>query len=63
MEAIYEQDFLSCSHGFRPGRRAHDALRAVDAMVEREGIKVILEADFQAYFYSLDRTKLREISA
>ena len=61
MEAIYEQDFLSCSHGFRPGRRAHDALRAVDAMVEREGIKVILEADFQAYFDSLDRTKLREM--
>jgi len=27
LEAVYEQDFLECSHGFRPGRSAHDALR------------------------------------
>ena len=28
LEAIYEADFLPCSYGFRPGRSAHDALRA-----------------------------------
>jgi RNA-directed DNA polymerase len=28
LQAIYEQDFLDCSHGFRPGRSAHDAIRA-----------------------------------
>ena len=33
LEAIYEQDFLECSYGFRPGRSAHDALRAVNRMV------------------------------
>jgi RNA-directed DNA polymerase len=27
LEAVYEQDFLSCSYGFRPGRSAHQALR------------------------------------
>ena len=31
LEAIYEQDFLDCSYGFRPGRSAHDAMRALDA--------------------------------
>jgi len=29
MEAVYEQDFLECSYGFRPGRSAHDAVRAL----------------------------------
>ncbi len=28
LAASYEQDFLECSHGFRPGRSAHDAIRA-----------------------------------
>jgi group II intron reverse transcriptase/maturase len=61
LEAIYEQDFLPCSFGFRPGRCAHDALRALDAMVFREGLVWILEADIQAFFDSLVRTKLKEI--
>lgn len=61
LSAIYEQDFLSCSYGFRPGRSAHDALRAVDQMAMREGIEWILEADIQAFFDSLDRSKLREM--
>ena len=29
LEAVYEQDFLDCSHGFRPGRSAHQALEAL----------------------------------
>lgn len=59
--AIYEQDFVEGSYGFRPERSAHDALRAVDAMASREGIKWILEADIQAFFDSLDRTELKEM--
>lgn len=61
LEAIYEQDFLECSYGFRPKRSAHDALRAMHQMVFREGIAVILEADIQAYFDSIDRKKLLEL--
>ena len=61
LEAVYEQDFLDCSFGFRPGRSAHDALRAVDRMVTEERITVILEADIQAFFDSIDREKLREM--
>ncbi len=61
LEAVYEQDFLECSYGFRPNRSAHDALRAVDRMVSREGIAVVLEADIQAFFDSIDREKLLEL--
>ena len=61
LQAIYEQDFMDGSYGFRPRRSAHDALRAVDAMAFHEGIKWILEADIQAYFDSLDRSKLMQM--
>lgn len=61
LNTLYEQDFLECSHGFRPHRGAHDALRAVNQMVSQEGITVILEADIQAFFDSIDRKKLLEL--
>jgi group II intron reverse transcriptase/maturase len=61
LEAVYEQDFLECSYGFRPGRSAHDALRAVNQMASRERIAVVLEADIQAFFDSIDRRKLLEL--
>lgn len=61
LEAIYEQDFLPCSYGFRPQRGAHDALRALNQMAIGEGINWILEADITAFFDSVDRTKLKEM--
>ena len=61
LEAIYEQDFLPCSHGFRPGRSAHGALRAVNRAVWVEGARVILEADVQSFFDSVDRKRLLEM--
>lgn len=61
LEAVYEQDFLECSYGFRPNRGAHEALRALNRMVSREGIRVILEADIQAFFDSMDRERLLEM--
>jgi len=61
LEAIYEQDFLDCSHGFRPGRSAHDAIRALDQAVHQGGVNWILEADIKSFFDSLDRTKLKEL--
>lgn len=61
LEAIYEEDFLDCSYGFRPKRSAHDALRALNSMVCQEGIGWILEADIQAFFDSLVRARLREM--
>jgi RNA-directed DNA polymerase len=61
LEAIYEQDFLDCSHGFRPGRSAHDAIRALDRIAHRGKVSRILEADVVSFFDSLDRTKLKEL--
>jgi group II intron reverse transcriptase/maturase len=61
LEAIYEQDVRPCSFGFRPGRSAHDAIRARDRAVGGGGVRGILEADLRSFFDSLDRTRRREI--
>ena len=61
LEAIYEQDFLECSHGFRPGRSAHDALRTLDRVVHRGEVSWILEADIQSFFDRVDRTALTKM--
>ena len=61
LEAIYEQDFLDCSYGFRPGRSAHDAVRTLKRIVDRGEVRWILEADIVSFFDSLDRTELKEM--
>lgn len=61
LEAIYEQDFLDCSHGFRPGRNPHDALRALNRAVRAGKGNVILECDVVSFFDSVDRPALREM--
>jgi group II intron reverse transcriptase/maturase len=61
LQAIYEQDFLPCSYGFRPNRSAHDAVRALDRAVHRGEVSWILEADIQSFFDSVDRTTLGEM--
>jgi len=61
LEAIYEQDFLNCSHGFRPGRRAHDALRFLNRSVHQGEANWIIEADIVSFFDSLDRARLMEM--
>ena len=61
LEAIYEQDFLDCSYGFRPGRGAHDAIRALDGVVKRGHANVIVEADIESFFDSIDRKMLMEM--
>ena len=61
LEAIYEQDFLDCSYGFRPKRSPHDAVRTLDRIVHRGEVSWILEADLVSFFDSLDRKKLKEM--
>lgn len=61
LETIYEQDFMDCSHGFRPGRRAHDALRSLNRSVHQGEAHWIIEADIVSFFDSLDRAKLMEM--
>ena len=61
LEAIYEQDFLDCSYGFRPGRSAHDAVRTLERSVHRGEVRWIFEADIVSFFDSLDRTELKKM--
>ena len=61
LQAIYEQDFLDCSYGFRPGRSAHDAIRAIHRAAYRGEVQWVLEADVQSFFDSLSRVKLKEM--
>ena len=61
LEAIYEQDFLGCSYGFRPGRSTHDAVRTLDRIVHRGEVSWILEADVVSFFDSVDRAALVEM--
>jgi group II intron reverse transcriptase/maturase len=61
LEAVYEQDFYNCSYGFRPGRSAHDALRALrEPLMEMNG-GWVLEADIEKFFDSVDRAQLQEL--
>jgi len=61
LESIYEQDFLPCSFGFRPGRSAHQALEALrEGMMEMHG-GWVLEVDIRKFFDTLDHRHLREI--
>jgi group II intron reverse transcriptase/maturase len=61
LEAIYEQDFLSCSYGFRPGRSAHDAVRDLNGVIMRGDANYIVEADITSFFDSIDRKMLMEM--
>ena len=59
LEAIYEQDFLDCSYGFRPGRSAHDALEALWQGLYRMRGGWVLEVDIQSFFDTIDHGHLR----
>jgi group II intron reverse transcriptase/maturase len=61
LETIYEQDFLDCSHGFRRGRSAHQALRVLWQQTMDLGGGWILETDIRKCFETLDHAHLRDL--
>ena len=54
LNAIYEEDFVGFSYGFRPGRSPHDALDALAVGIERKKVNWVLDADIRDFFTSLD---------
>ena len=54
LNAIYEEDFLGFSYGFRPGRSPHDALDALATGISRKKVNWVLDADIRDFFTSLD---------
>ena len=61
LESIYEQDFLDCSFGFRPGRGTHDAIRSLNRALSRGSGSWVLEIDIKSFFDSLDRKWLMKM--
>jgi RNA-directed DNA polymerase len=61
LSAVYEQDFLPCSYGFRPGRSAHQMLEDLDHQLTRMAGGWVLEVDIAKFFDSLDHARLREV--
>ena len=61
LEAVYEQDFLDCSYGFRPGRSAHQALDTVWNETMRTAGGWVLEVDMRKFFDTIDHGHMREI--
>jgi group II intron reverse transcriptase/maturase len=61
--AIYEQDFLDCSHGFRPGRGCHEALRQLGEIIETRRVNYILDADIRGFFDHVDHEWLMKFVA
>jgi len=63
LEPIYEQDFLDCSYGFRPGRSAHQALEHLWSHTMRQRGGWVLDVDIRGFFDALDHGCLREMLA
>src|SRR3954453_9696131 len=54
LNAIYEEDFLGFSYGFRPGRGQHDALDALAVGIGSQAVNWIVDADIRRFFDSID---------
>jgi len=59
LELVYEQDFLPCSYGFRPGRSAHQALQELRTGFMRHGLRWVIDLDIENYFGSISHSHLR----
>ena len=59
LEAVYEEEFLDCSYGFRPGRSAHQALQVLWREVMAMGGGYVMEVDIRSFFDEIDHGHLR----
>ena len=60
LSAVFEQDFLECSHGFRPKRSPHTALHRLREGMRLHGVRYVVEADLASYFDSVNWAWLRK---
>ena len=58
LNAVYEEDFLGFSYGFRPGRGPHDALDALAVGISERKVNWVLDADIRSFFTQIDQTWL-----
>lgn len=60
LNAIYEQDFLNCSFGFRPKRSCHDAIKILDEYLSRREINYVVDADIKGFFDNVNHKWIME---
>ena len=63
LNAIYEQDFLECSYGYRPGRNPHMALKTLRDNVVTGKVRHVYETDIRGYFTNINHQWLRTMLA
>ncbi len=63
LNAIYEEDFLGFSYGFRPGRGTHDALDALCVGIGSKKVSYILDADIRSFFDAISQQWLIRFSS
>jgi RNA-directed DNA polymerase len=61
LEAIYEQDFLRCSYGYRPNIGAHDAVDKLTVKLQFGRYNFVVEADIKGFFDNIDHDRLIEL--
>lgn len=60
LNAIYENDFLDCSFGFRPNRNCHDALKIVNQYIEKRAVSYVVDVDIKGFFDNVDHKWMME---
>jgi RNA-directed DNA polymerase len=63
LSAIYEQDFVEGSYGYRPGRNPHQALRALRSHLIVGKVQYVYETDIRGYFTRINHDWLRQMVA
>jgi RNA-directed DNA polymerase len=61
LEAIYEQDFLPCSYGYRPGTGAHKAIKDLTSELNSRKYHAVVEADIKGFFNAINHDLLIEM--
>lgn len=61
LEPIYEPIFHDCSYGFRPGRSAHDCVKALREELRKMGDCFVLDIDIRKYFDSIPKAEIRKL--
>lgn len=61
LNSIYEADFYGFSYGFRPGRSAHQALQALQTVLQKAKVNWVLDADINKFFDTIDHKELMSV--
>jgi RNA-directed DNA polymerase len=60
LEQIYEEEFLDCSYGYRPGRTQHQALDQLGRTIQQRKVNYVVEADIRGFFDHVNQTWLKK---